>query len=110
MEKEGGTIKNVVFREIKSGQVTINSAEVFCKAANQFCPSITTLFQNSDVILHEPSDIEETSIILGTLKIHKFTHALPLQPEKPKSMFSSYRIARNLVVPKNTPTIKDAGT
>ena len=69
----GSTIKNVVFCQVKLGQIIINSAEDFCKAANQFCPSITTMFQKSDVILSEPSDIEEATIITGTLKIYKFT-------------------------------------
>ena len=62
---------------VKSGQIVINSAEDFCKAANQFCPSITTLFQKSDVILGEPSDIEQAPIITGTLKIRKFTRRPP---------------------------------
>ena len=73
MDGIGAAIKNVVFRQVKSGQIIINLAEDFCKAANQFYPSITTLFQKLDVILSEPSDIEEATIITGTIKIHKFT-------------------------------------
>ena len=46
-------------------------------AANRFCSSITTLFKKTDVILSEPSDIEEAPIITGTLKIHKFTGCPP---------------------------------
>ena len=53
-----------------SGKIIINSAEEFCKAANQFCPSITTLFQKADVIPSEPDDIEKAPIIPATLKIH----------------------------------------
>ena len=71
MDGIGGTVKNVVFRHVKSGQVIINSAEDFCHAANQSCPSITTLFQPSDSILSEPSDIESAPVIPSTLKIHK---------------------------------------
>lgn len=41
----GGTIKNLVFRRLKLRQTIINLAEDFCKAANQFIPSITMLFQ-----------------------------------------------------------------
>ena len=53
----------------KSGRIIVNSAKKFSEAANQFCPSITTLFQRSDAILSEPIDIEEAPIIPGTLKI-----------------------------------------
>ena len=41
----GGTIKNLVFCWLKLGQTIINLAEDFCKAANQFIPSTTMLFQ-----------------------------------------------------------------
>ena len=66
----GDTIKNFVL-----GQIIINSSEDFCKAANHFFTSITTLFQISDVILSEP--IEGGSIIPAILKIHKFTWSPP---------------------------------
>ena len=66
----GGTIKNVVFRHVKSGRIIVNSANEFSEAVNQFCSSITTLFQRSDAILSEPIDIEEAPIIPATLKIH----------------------------------------
>ena len=72
-----GTIKNFVFRQVKSGQIIINLAEDFCKAANHFCPSVPTLFQKSYLILSEPSDIEEALIIPGVLRIHKFTRGPP---------------------------------
>ena len=73
MDEIGGRIKNVVFHQVKSSQIIINTTEDFCEAANQSCPSITTLFQKSDVIVNEPSDIEDAPIIPGRLKIHKFT-------------------------------------
>ena len=105
MDRIGGTINNVVFRQVKSGQTIIYSAEDFCETSNQFCPSITMLFEKSDVILSVPSDIEEAQIIPGTLNILRFpvSHdVLPLRLEKLKSIFSSNRKERNLVVPKNT--------
>ena len=46
MDGIGGTVKNVVFRQVKSGTVIINSAEEFRVAANKFVPSIATQFQN----------------------------------------------------------------
>ena len=110
MDRIGGTIKNFVFRQVKSGQIIINSAEDFCKAAKQFCPSTTTLLQKSGVILREPSDIEEAPTIQERVRFTSSEDALPRQPEKPKSIFSSYRIARNLFTPKNSPPKKDTGT
>ena len=73
----GGTIKNLVFRRLKLRQTIINLAEDFCKAANQFIPSITMLFQIWDVVLNEPYDIEEAPIIPGTLTIRRFTQCPP---------------------------------
>ena len=58
-------IKNIVFRRLKLGHTIINSTEDSSKAANQFIPSITTLFQKRDVILNEPYDVEEALIIPG---------------------------------------------
>ena len=54
------------------------------------------------MILNEPSDTEETPVITGTPKIHKFTRCSQ-QPEKSKSIFSSLRKETNLTVHKNTP-------
>ena len=34
-----GTIKNVIFRQVKFGRVIINPAEEFSVAANKFVPS-----------------------------------------------------------------------
>ena len=50
MDGIGGTIKSVMFRHVKSGRIIVNSAQEFSEAANQFCPSITTLFQRSDAM------------------------------------------------------------
>ena len=48
------------FRRQRSGETysadkshSLNLTEDFWKSANQLCPSITTLFQKSDVILSE---------------------------------------------------------
>ena len=90
------------------GQIIINSAENFCKAANQFFTSITRLFQKSDVIPSEPSDIERAPIIPDQehLRFTSSHDVLPFEPEKHKSIFSSYckeliAISWSLVLPKN---------
>ena len=72
MDGIGGTIKNVVFRQVKSGRVIINSAEEFSVAANKFVPSIATLFQKEKDLLCEPDDINQSPSIPATLQIHKF--------------------------------------
>ena len=77
MDGIDSTIKNVVFRQVMSDQIMIKSAENFCKAANQFSPSITKLFQKSNVIHSEPSDIEVAPIIPRTPKIHNLTRCPP---------------------------------
>ena len=57
MEGIRGTAKNVVFRQVKSDRVIINSAEEFSVAANNFVVSIATLFQKEKDLLYEPDDI-----------------------------------------------------
>ena len=71
MDGIGGTIKNVVFRQVKCGKIIVNSAKDFCDAANSFVPSITSLFQKEKDLLCEPEDIEKSSSIPATLQIHK---------------------------------------
>ena len=57
MEGIRGTVKNVVFRQVKSDRVIINSAEEFSVAAKNFVASIATLFQKEKDLLYEPDDI-----------------------------------------------------
>ena len=76
MDGIGGTVKNVVYRQVKSGNVTINSAKQFFDAANRFVPIITTLFQNEEDVLAEPDDINQAPSIPATLKIHKFVRTI----------------------------------
>ena len=100
MDDIGGTNKKLMFRQIRSGQIIINLAEDFCKVANQFSSSITTLFQKLDVILSDPSDIEEAPIIPGALKIHMFTRIHPTATGENQTN------RRNLVSPKSMPPKK----
>ena len=69
------TIKNVVFGQVKSGRVIINSAEEFSVAANKFVPSIATLFQKEKDLLCELDDINQSPCIPATLQIHKFVRS-----------------------------------
>ena len=67
-----GTIKNVVFRQVKSSRVIINSAEEFSVAANKCVLSVATLFQKHKDLLCEPDNINQSPSIPATLQIHKF--------------------------------------
>ena len=71
----GRTVKNVVFRQVKSGRVIINSAEEFSVAANRFVPPIATLFQKEKDLLYEPGNINQSPSIVATLQIHKFVRS-----------------------------------
>lgn len=71
MDGIGGTIKNVVYRNVKCGKVLVNSAQEFCNAANKLVPSITSLFQTD--LMDEPDDIEAAPKIPETLKIHRWS-------------------------------------
>ena len=70
MDGIGGTMKNVVFRQVKSGRVIINSDEEFSVAANKFVPSIATLFQKEKDLL-----CNQSPPIPATLQIHKFVRS-----------------------------------
>ena len=71
MDGIGGTVKNVVFRKVKSGQVMIYSPREFCEAVNSFIPSILAAYLPETENIVEPRDIEASKRIKNTLKIHK---------------------------------------
>ena len=71
MDGIGGTVKNVVYRQVKSERVTINSVRDFFNAANRFVPSITSLYQEESDVITEPDDIKNAPTIPSTLQIHK---------------------------------------
>ena len=72
----GGTIKNVVFRQVKSRKVIINSPTEFYEAANQFVPSIKYLYQPESSLFEEPHDIKNAPVIPNTLQIHRLVREL----------------------------------
>ena len=72
MDGVGGTIKNVIFRKVKSGQIVVHTPKEFSDAAMKFVPSIITVYlPRSDEIV-EPESIHQAPSILETLSIHKF--------------------------------------
>ena len=70
-----GTIKNVVFRQVKFGRVIIKSAEEFSAAAKKFVPSIAALFQKEKDLLCKPDDINQLPSIPAILQIRKFVRS-----------------------------------
>ena len=44
MDDVRGTIKNVIFRKVKSGQIVVHTPKEFSDAAMKFVPSIITLY------------------------------------------------------------------
>ena len=76
MDGMGGTIKNVVFRQVKSKKVDSNSPIEFCDAANKFILSIKCLYQPETSLLEEPHDIENEPVISNTLQIHRLVREI----------------------------------
>ena len=71
MDGVGGTVKNVVFRNVKSGKAVINSPEEFANYAAELMPSISSLYLPMEQILEEPDNVVTAPAIPGTLKVHK---------------------------------------
>ena len=67
----GGTIKNKVFQEVKSGRIVVDSPKDFAMDASCLIQSITTLYLPKNLIFEEPVRIENAPYIKDTLEIHK---------------------------------------
>jgi len=76
MDGVGGTIKNKVFREVKSGRLTITTPEEFALAAARLVPKIVSLYLPIDGMLEEPSYVKDAPKIADTLKIHKVVRTI----------------------------------
>ena len=79
MDSVGGTIKNQVFQEVKSGILTVSTPKEFSDAAQQLVPCITSVYLPLSKILEEPDDINEAPKIPETLQIHKIKRGYNLQ-------------------------------
>ena len=71
MDGIGGTIKNKVFQEVKSGRIVVTSPEDFARHAGKLVESVTTLYLPSKDIMPEPASIETAPYIKGTLEVHR---------------------------------------
>ena len=67
----GGTIKkNVVFREGKSGRLSISSPKEFADATQKLVPSIGSLCLRVSEMMEETTEIDNAPAIPKTLQIH----------------------------------------
>ena len=57
----GGTIKQRVFRDVKSGKVSITNAGHFSAHTDVILNRIKSLYMRTDEVLEEPEDIEKSS-------------------------------------------------
>lgn len=71
MDGIGGTLKNQVYQHVKSGRVVISTPKEFAVAANEFVPSISTMFLPVIDIPEEPENVKSAPSIPGTLTIHQ---------------------------------------
>ena len=72
MDGVGGTVKNVIFRKVKSGKVVLYSPQEFAEAVKKFVPAIHAVYLPESENIVEPVGIESARKIKDTLKIHKF--------------------------------------
>ena len=63
MDGVGGTLKNVIFRKVKSGKVVVYTPEEFANFASQFVPSSITIYLPKEEEIKEPSDRQESPAI-----------------------------------------------
>ena len=71
MDGVGGTVKNVIFRKVKSDQVVIYSTQEFSEAVKTLVPAIHAVYLPENENIIEPKGIKSSRKIKETLKIHK---------------------------------------
>ena len=62
MDGLGGTIKNLVFRAVKSGKILVRDPEEFATAANDIVPSMRSLYMPIQDMLEEPAEVANAPI------------------------------------------------
>ena len=72
MDGVGGTVKNIIFRKVKSGKFVILSPQEFAEAVKKSGPAIHAVYLPESENIVEPVGIESARKIKDTLKIHKF--------------------------------------
>ena len=76
MDGVAKTIKNVIFRKVKSGQIVVHTPKEFSDAAIKFVSSIITVYLPKSDEIVEPESIHQAPSIPETLLIHKFVRQI----------------------------------
>ena len=71
MDGIGGTVKNVIFRKVNSGQLVVYFPIEFSEAVTKFVPLIPSVYLPENENIVEPVDISDARKINQTLKIQK---------------------------------------
>ena len=71
MDGIGGSLKNIVFRAVKSGKVVISTPEEFALYPDKAIAGISSLYLPESDVIDEPEMVQSAPAIQGTLKIHK---------------------------------------
>ena len=66
------SIKNVIFRKVKSGQIAVHTPKETSDAAMKFVSSIITVYLPKSDEIVEPESIHQAPSIPETHSIHKF--------------------------------------
>ena len=75
MDGIGGTVKNIIFRKVLSGEVVIGSPEEFARYSNQIC-QVDSLYLPTAKILDVPEDVQYSFSVPDTLKTHRVIRGL----------------------------------
>ena len=88
MDGIGGTLKNAVYSDVKSGKAIINYAKEFAEYADKTIKGISFKYMSSGNVIVEQEEIKTAPKIPETLKIHKFVRSM--QKGKDPSLHFSY--------------------
>ena len=70
MDGIGGTVKKLVFRQVKSGKCVINSPRGFAEYSQQIVSGITSLYMPESEVREEPAHVINAPKIPTTLQVH----------------------------------------
>ena len=76
MDDVGGTIENVIFRKVKSGQIEFHTPKEVSDAATKLLSSIITVYLPRWDEIVDPESIHQAPSVPKTLSIHKFVQQI----------------------------------
>ena len=87
MNDVGGTIKNFIFRKVKSGQIVVHTPKKFPDATRKFIPSIITVYLPKSDVIVKPESIHQAPSIPERLSIHRFVRQISDRGDCSKEFF-----------------------